>query len=207
MHRGRVSLFVLVIAGFLAASSEYRVSAQTKNAGAIPEVVMAVAPAYPLVAVSGNHSEEVQVEVQIDKDGLVTSARTLGGNKFFKRYSEQAAKRWRFASIPDDGDTRQALITFAFKIVSNETPLNLRTPIFKLPFRVEVYHTPPEDNPLPQKKSRGRPVSTLNRSRTFTTPIYSGGRTTAGWAGGPGRRRAVARMFVTDSKPAGSFRP
>ena len=154
MIRVAIAFSLLLTIKFLGAGSESQVLAPSNQLGTPAEVIVAVAPAYPPVAVSASLSEDVIVDAQIDREGLVLSARMVEGSKLFKMYSGQAAKRWRFAAVSNVSGLRQVRITFAFKIVPKKTPMNARTPIFRFPSRVEVFHTPSEDTPLPARKSR-----------------------------------------------------
>jgi TonB family protein len=106
-----------------------------------PEVVAAVAPTYPLVAVAVNAGGEVLVDIEIDGAGRVIAARGVSGHPLLRRAAESTAQRWLFK--PADG-RRNALLTFAFRIMPRDATLNDLTPIFTPPYKVEVRSLPRE---------------------------------------------------------------
>jgi TonB family protein len=109
-----------------------------------PEVVMAVAPIFPPVAVASNTSGRVVIEVQVDAKGTVSMAKIVDGDALFRqgKIYEATARRWRFAAAKDGAGLRTARLTFVFKIMPNNTPSAELTSVFMPPYQVEVRHKP-----------------------------------------------------------------
>lgn len=107
-----------------------------------PAVVSAVAPAYPVLAVASNTSGKVEVEVEVNVTGEVTSVRTIDGHLLLRQAAENTARRWRFA--PDAGTlkARIVVLTFVFRIMPKDTGAEELTPMFIPPYQVEVRHQP-----------------------------------------------------------------
>jgi TonB family protein len=100
------------------------------------EVVSAVAPVYPVIALAAHGSGDVVVLADINKSGDVTSARVLSGHNLLHKVSVEAARRWKFSTSNED--RRQAELTFTFRIVPDKTAGIDRTPVFYPPYHVEV---------------------------------------------------------------------
>ena len=100
------------------------------------EVVSAVAPVYPVIALAAHGSGDVVVVADINKSGDVTSARVLSGHNLLQKVSVEAARRWKFSTSNEDH--RQAELTFTFRIVPDKTAGIDRTPVFYPPYHVEV---------------------------------------------------------------------
>ena len=100
------------------------------------EVVSAVAPVYPVIALAAHGSGDVVVVADINKSGDVTSARVLSGHNLLQNVSVEAARRWKFSTSNEDH--RQAELTFTFRIVPDKTAGIDRTPVFYPPYHVEV---------------------------------------------------------------------
>jgi hypothetical protein len=103
---------------------------------------------------------EVTVEVSIDSNGEVVSAKT-SAHQLLAGAAERAAKQWRFASAKDVSANRAASLIFAFQIMSRCAPVTDLTPIFYPPYKVEVRGEKPpntcEDcSPAEEKKIRCR---------------------------------------------------
>ncbi len=58
-----------------------------------PTVALAVAPAYPVLAVASNTSGTVRIEVQVSLTGEVTSARAADGHQLLRGMAESTARR------------------------------------------------------------------------------------------------------------------
>ena len=101
-----------------------------------PEVVSAVAPLYPAIALSAHGSGDVIVLAEINKSGDVTSARVLNGHNLLHKVSVEAARRWKFSTSSEEH--RQAELTFTFRIVSDKTAGIDRTAVFYPPYHIEV---------------------------------------------------------------------
>ena len=100
------------------------------------DVVSAVAPVYPVIALAAHGSGDVVVVAEISKSGDVTSARVLSGHNLLQKVSVEAARRWKFSTSNED--SRQVELTFTFRIVPDKTAGIDRTPVFYPPNRVEV---------------------------------------------------------------------
>src|SRR5205807_468178 len=59
-------------------------------------VIMAVAPNYPAVALSAQITGDVIVEVEVNSEGVVKSARVIEGHRLLRDDSERIARRWLF---------------------------------------------------------------------------------------------------------------
>src|SRR3954449_1401500 len=79
------------------------------------EVVSAVAPVYPAIALAAHGSGDVVVVTDINKSGDVTSAPVLSGHNLLQKISVEAARRWKFSTSNEDH--RQVELTFTFRIV------------------------------------------------------------------------------------------
>src|SRR5437660_10639911 len=62
-----------------------------------PAVVSAVAPAYPPIARTANASGDAIVEVDINREGKVTSVESKSGHPILRKAAEEAARRWLFS--------------------------------------------------------------------------------------------------------------
>jgi TonB family protein len=100
------------------------------------EVVSAVAPVYPVIALAAHGSGDVVVAADINKSGDVTSARVLSGHSLLQKVSVEAAHRWKFSTSNEDH--REAKLTFTFRIMPDKTAGIDRTPVFYPPYHVEV---------------------------------------------------------------------
>lgn len=78
-----------------------------------PKIIKSVTPVYPSQARAVRAIGEVVVEVKIDKEGKVTSAKVERGHPLLKSISETTAKQFLFESS-EKSDERIAKITFIF---------------------------------------------------------------------------------------------
>jgi TonB family protein len=142
------SLFCLIVsAGLL-------VDAQTpQGIGESPMVTKAVAPfAYPPIAVSANAHGTVIIEVKINSDGAVVKTKVIQGHPLLASSAGNAAKRWRFAAVPDGSPERSAKLTFDFQIAANKEDAQVT---FNPPYEVVYAAFPNFVNVVtPSKKSR-----------------------------------------------------
>ena len=125
-----------------------------------PDVLQAVAPIYPVVAASARVSATVTVEVQIDAEGKVTSSRVIEGHKLLDKAAENAARRWAFAAGKVDM-ARTARLTFTFTLMPEDTRADELSPVFIMPYRIEVRSTIPKmvdspdiDPPLGRRRKK-----------------------------------------------------
>lgn len=106
------------------------------------EVVIAKAPAYPLIVMGTfgpiDRSGTVQVEVQVNKTGVVTLARAFTGHPILRGAAVSAARGWQFNPTEDGVSMRTVTLTFIFTIMPKDTSDENLMPIFTLPYQVEV---------------------------------------------------------------------
>ena len=138
-------LVVLVLsAGGLARGQQTRETSED-----LPNVVVAVAPNYFPLALLSHASGEVVIEVKINSLGVVTSADAISGIPVLVGGSRQVARHWRFAANSDGKRMRTARITFVYRLVAKDTPIDELFPIFKPPYRVEIAHVISEERVSP----------------------------------------------------------
>jgi TonB family protein len=126
------TIVIILVVGLTA----YVVCAQT-TAPEEPAVVSAVMPLYPPIARSANAGGNVFVDVQIDRDGNVSSVDGKG-HPLLRKVSEEAARRWAFRPAANGEKKRKVRLTFSFRIMPEKTPYYDGTPIFYAPYKVEV---------------------------------------------------------------------
>ena len=113
------------------------------------KVEAATAPIYPQLAILSATGGDVVVQVKINAEGDVTSAKVVDGHKLLREASLNAARQWRFSS----GEAgREAQLTFSFRVMPKNTSQIELTPIFKPPYRVEVRRVIPE---IPSNPGQG----------------------------------------------------
>lgn len=132
------AFFTLCFALVIASTSR---AEQAKKVRTKPTVVAAVAPTYPGIALAVLKGGEVVVEVSIGEAGKVKDTRVIAGAGPLRHPAVVAARHWRFA--PEDTGQR-ATLSFSFKVMSNRTPAEELTPVFKPPYAVEVRRSMPE---------------------------------------------------------------
>jgi TonB family protein len=103
-----------------------------------PPVIMAVAPNYPALIDAKGAKGDVLVQVKVNADGSVSSAKAISGHPVLRPSSEEAAKRWRFAPSSDAASQRNIILTFTFTPMPKRTTLGDLTPVFYPPYRIEV---------------------------------------------------------------------
>lgn len=123
----------LLIFGIFVLLSPVLVSSQPETSE--PDVVTAVAPVYPPLAVQGHVSAEVVVTVRIDRSGKVASAEMMKGHVLFESSSLTAAKRWAFAEAAQESEME---LTFTSKLLPREAKATDAGASFFPPRRIEV---------------------------------------------------------------------
>jgi TonB family protein len=113
-------------------------SASTALTNDQPTVVTAVAPVFPPIAQAANVGGDVLVEVKINSDGAVTSAKAISNYKLLRAAAEDAAKRWRFNPSAEKSDEHTATLTFTFQVMPRCSPSNELTSIFYPPYKIEA---------------------------------------------------------------------
>lgn len=142
--RSPILLVLLLTAGGLALGQKTRETRED-----LPNVVIAVAPTYFPLALASHTSGEVLIEVKINSLGVVTSADAISGDPVLVGGSRQVARHWRFAAISDRKQMRTARITFVYRLVAKDTPIDELFPIFKPPYRVEIAHVTSDERVSP----------------------------------------------------------
>jgi TonB family protein len=142
------SLVCLIVSGGLF------VDAQTPQQISVsPLVTKAVAPSgYPPIAVSANAHGRVIIEVKINSDGAVVKTEVIQGHPLLASSAGNAAKRWRFAAVPDGSPERSAKLTFDFQIAASKEDAQIT---FNPPYEVVYAAFPNFVNVVtPSRKSR-----------------------------------------------------
>jgi TonB family protein len=142
------SLVCLIVSGGLF------VDAQTpQQISESPLVTKAVAPSgYPPIAVSANAHGTVIIVVKINSDGAVVKTEVIQGHPLLASSAGNAAKRWRFAAVPDGSPERSAKLTFDFQIAASKEDAQIT---FNPPYEVVYAAFPNFVNVVtPSRKSR-----------------------------------------------------
>jgi TonB family protein len=151
-HNLRVVMLIVLV---LAVKASTRAQEASQPVSTPPSVTVAVAPNYFLTALHSHASGEVVIEVRINSEGSVTSTEAVSGNAILAAGSRQVARRWKFAPAADKG-IRTARLTFVYRLVPRDTPINELVAVFKPPYRVEIVHVLPDEERLPQSSSKKR---------------------------------------------------
>lgn len=70
------------------------------NSSDAPPVISAVAPVYPPIARQARATSDTTVQVEIDREGKVTSVESnRGGHPLFRKVAEEAARRWVVSAV------------------------------------------------------------------------------------------------------------
>lgn len=87
----------------------------------VPKVISPFAPEkFPAFAWMVKGLNEVEIEVTINSDGKVTSAKTISGHPFLRKSSEEASLKWLFSKAAETKDERKTHIFFRYDILENE---------------------------------------------------------------------------------------
>ena len=103
----------------------------------LPAVVSAVAPAYPPIVRVANASGDATVEVDINREGKVTSVEPKSGHPILRKAAEEAARRWLFSPATTD-KKRKTTLTFAFRMVPAKSPIFDGTSVYYPPYKIEA---------------------------------------------------------------------
>jgi protein TonB len=79
------------------------------------EAVKRVQPEYPAAAKEAKITGDVTVEIVINKEGRVVSARATSGHPYLREASEKAALKWRFSVKSDNDEPVEIVSTLTFK--------------------------------------------------------------------------------------------
>ncbi|HLX84047.1 MAG TPA: energy transducer TonB [Terriglobales bacterium] len=130
-----VCLIILLISCVLQVSAE-------------PLVKHKVGPSYPRLAWQAGIQGTVTVEIELDTDGNVVSAKASGAHEMLQRAAEENIRLWTFSEVTPDQHT--LTFTYVYRIVSPEQGrYSTRLPVkFDLPHRrIEISVYPAEINP------------------------------------------------------------
>src|ERR1051326_5083735 len=77
-------------------------------------------PAYPPLARMARLQGTVKIRVGIGMDGVVTSAKASRARKLLEAAAEENIRRWTFALGTESSVSRQAVITFVYRLEGKE---------------------------------------------------------------------------------------
>lgn len=80
------------------------------------KVIKPVAPAnYPPAARAVRASGDVSVQVEVDPQGKVVTAKAFSGHPLLRAASESAAVQWQFSEVSKESPVRLTLLTFRYE--------------------------------------------------------------------------------------------
>ena len=154
---------LLVISLTFLSGGTQEVKTQEAKAAEIPKVIEAAIPGYPRLPTGAREEGEIEVTLEIDKDGTVLGATATTGPVRLRSWAEAAARQWRFE--PLGTGTHKSVVVFAFVLERGLADPPAITATFKTPNRVEVVAErrdvviiadPPVENVEKQKKRQKR---------------------------------------------------
>jgi TonB family protein len=104
----RTSIVTLLFAPLLGAQAPATAENDT------PVVVRFVAPAYPKAAKDARIAGVTTTQVFVDRDGVVTSTKTIVAHRVFEDYVLEALKQWRFKAT---GQVQTLRISCRFELM------------------------------------------------------------------------------------------
>lgn len=117
-------------------------SSRNWSAIELPAVVSSEAPHFPPVAKAAHATGTTIVEIQIEPNGSVSSAKKISGHPLFKIESEAIAKLWKFSALAtNEVRTIHLFFTFMNALPDSDTR-TVRTFQFRSPYQVEIYAEP-----------------------------------------------------------------
>ena len=114
-----------------------------------PQVIVAVAPRFPDIAVQARIGTTLEVCVDIGADGVPVKAELIPPFRIFEVATEEAALRWRFAPSEKSNSPRRVRLRFVLKLIQRDGAPAEETTVFRPPYEVEVRHVTPELVSLP----------------------------------------------------------
>ena len=109
-----------------------------------------IVPGYPRLARSARLQGSVSVEITIDAEGKVVSAKASGASKLLQRAAEQNLLQWIFypTRAPAGSSPTRSTMTFVYRLEGKEEyydpPPRI---IMDLPSHVDIVSNPPEPQP------------------------------------------------------------
>lgn len=79
------------------------------------EAIRQAQPEYPAIARTARQEGTVPVEISINENGDVTSARAIAGPALLRGPAESAARRWKFKPSTRDGKPLPTITTINFR--------------------------------------------------------------------------------------------
>jgi TonB family protein len=107
---------------------------ETSDGKPYPKILKSLEPKYPPAALAVRAVGEVTVNVKIDKEGKVISAKVTTGHPLLRKASEQSATQFLFEPSENESE-RELNLTFVF-IPFEEQKENVKR--FSNPYRIEV---------------------------------------------------------------------
>lgn len=105
-----------------------------------------VVPGYPPVARMAQLEGSVTVEIEINADGKVTSAKAAGAHPILQRAAEANIRLWTFASRTESTDsTQRHTVVYVYRLTQEH--MQCAQAVLHLPDRVEISHEKPEVMP------------------------------------------------------------
>ena len=86
------------------------------------KVIHQVAPVYPEEAEREGVEGKVVLDVTVEQNGEVSSAKVLSGHKLLQQAAVDAVKQWRFSNPLNDSVTIQLTINFSLSGAATEPP-------------------------------------------------------------------------------------
>jgi TonB family protein len=107
-------------------------------------VVYLESPDYPEVPRQARVQGEIKVDVEIDREGYVISAKSRGGEKLLAREAERNVRTWRFGCLEKLSNTTiKHTVTYEFRLEGEPVPYQPRPRVsFYLPTSVRIVTQP-----------------------------------------------------------------
>ena len=111
-----------------------QVCCQTSDGKPYPKILKSIEPKYPPAALAVRAIGEVVINVKIDKEGKIVSAKVISGHPLLRKASEQSATQFLFEPSENEGE-RELNLTFVF-ITFEEQKKNIKR--YFIPCRIEI---------------------------------------------------------------------
>jgi hypothetical protein len=133
-------LVLILVSGLTATKTEsFRTQNVKPSEKVQPQVLEAVAPSLFIpFALNETGIAEVFIEVKIDSEGKVISAKTISYSLFKDLSLEETAKKWLFEKGIEK--ERTAHIKFVLRIMPEKTDLSELSAIYRYPTEIEIRH-------------------------------------------------------------------
>lgn len=122
------SVLALLILG-IAALSFQAAEAQSPD---FPAIISSVSPDIPLIAVAARASGKVVVDLSLDAQGRVVSAKAIGGHPLLRGTTERAASQWRFSHTSEGPRTVRLTFIYPVLVYGESASINV------LPYRINL---------------------------------------------------------------------